>query len=53
MHSVPRALTMNPYTTEAGPPLEYAPANNALVASQVQRVQSDIPNRCQKFHSLW
>lgn len=51
--SVPRTDTMNPYTTDAGPPFKYAPANSALVASQVQRVHADIPRRAQKFHSRY
>lgn len=51
MHSVPNTEAMKPYTTEAGPPFVYAPANRALVASQVQSVVADIPNRAEKFHS--
>lgn len=51
--SVPKTDTMNPYTTEAGPPFKYAPANSALVASQVQRVHADMPKRAQKFHSRY
>lgn len=48
---VPNVAMMKPYTTLAGPPLVYAPANRADVASHVQSVQEDIANTAKKFHS--
>jgi hypothetical protein len=67
IHSVPAVATRKPYTTLAGPntsqlektgkntlllpPFRNAPANKALVASHVQRVQADIAKTAMKFHS--
>jgi hypothetical protein len=41
----------NPYITDTGPPLTYAAANRALMASQVPKVQADNPSKAQRSHS--
>ena len=48
---VPSVAMMKPYTTETGPPLVYAPAKSAEVASHVHSVQQDMARTAQKFHS--
>lgn len=40
---VPRMDTMNPYTTEAGPPFRNAAPKRALVASQVDNRVAEKP----------
>lgn len=53
MDSVPAIEMMKPYTTDAGPPLVYAPTKRALVDSHVHKVEVEKARMVKRPHSRW